>query len=179
MALTIAQQLRQTTQILFLLGEVCRNARQTWGSVHLQAASPDFPASCSKPAGHSSPPFPSLPRWASCLLWLHELHTIPRKQKQFENIKDSSAQPPVTCNANYTCDSYYKDQKSGKLRPISWFCSICLCELRQVIFSLLPWLPMCKMKTLEEMISKVPFSCNISDKAQWKRKLRVIFESVT
>ena len=67
-------QLRHSGDVfLFLLGEVCRNARQTSGSVHPQAASPCSPASCSKPAEHSSPPFPSLPGWVLYLLWLHEL----------------------------------------------------------------------------------------------------------
>lgn len=138
MALPTAQQLWQSSWIfLFLPWEVCHNALQTLGSVHLQAASPYFPASCSKQAKHSSPPFPSLPKREFCLLWLHELHTISKKQKQYENIEDSRAWSNFTRNVNYT----YRDWKSGKLGSSSWFCFVCLDDLRQVIFVFLGLFP--------------------------------------
>lgn len=75
---------------LFLLGEVCRNAWQTLGSVRLRAASPYFPASCSKQAERSSPPFPSLPEWEFCLPWLHAPHTGPRRTRSLRGSRGAA-----------------------------------------------------------------------------------------
>lgn len=96
-----AQEPRQRSWIfLFLLGEVCHSALKTLGSVHPQAAFPCFPASCSKRAEHSSPPFPSLPKRGFCLLWLHGPRTISKKQKQYETMEDARAWPNFACDAS-------------------------------------------------------------------------------
>lgn len=67
---------------LSLLGEACRNAPQTSGSGHPQAASPGSPASCSTLEARFSLPSPGLPKPASCLPWQRGQHTISKKHKR-------------------------------------------------------------------------------------------------